>query len=159
MKNLTEMQITVGARKNIRPVLIGKQAISSLLALALLLSITVIAIVSGTEKAAAVSETHTVESSTQRIPLKSLTFPLQLGDFKQEEQLTAEKIALDQKTGKPVITWTYTAKLSMAKTVPAKIERYFTTSLESGLGEPKITAVTKNNSSLPPASTGTLPPQ
>ncbi|WP_353066035.1 SpaA isopeptide-forming pilin-related protein [Arcanobacterium hippocoleae] len=142
--------------KSTLPALIGKRIVSAFIALLMLLSAIAVAVVSGVEKASAAptTTTHTIEESSEIIPLEEVKFPLQLGELKQDESLDVKSIDLDPQTKKPVIIWTYTAKVTNGLIVKnQEIERFFSTSLASGLGQPEIVKITKNNNPL--TGTGT----
>ncbi|MDR6939369.1 SpaA isopeptide-forming pilin-related protein [Arcanobacterium hippocoleae] len=136
--------------KSTLPALIGKRIVSAFIALLMLLSAIAVAVVSGvgasTQAIAAPNDGWTVvEDSTEVIPLEPVKFPLNLGKFKQDEGLDVKSIELDSKTKRPVITWVYTANVTNELTAQnQKLERFFTTSAESGLGQPTIVSVTKN---------------
>ncbi len=104
----------------------------------------------------------------QIIPIYAIKFPdwlfpqatklgLNLGTIKQDNNLTADEDAIIvDENGKKYIVWTYTSKITKDKSAGVqreepkdpKLERYFVTTKDSGLGEPEIISVTKDGQIL-----------
>lgn len=84
-----------------------------------------------------------IERYFKNFPL--ITFPIKLGDFEESEELKVKEVEIDEATNKKVIVWEYISTIKGAnKRMPNKIERYFTTTTESGLGQAEIISIKKD---------------
>ncbi|XCB29259.1 hypothetical protein RQN30_08375 [Arcanobacterium hippocoleae] len=109
------------------------------------------------------TSTHEWSSETYVFPPIEQSFPLQLGDFQQSQQLAVKSISKNNggaggdsadKCG-ITITWEYTANVTDGKAVGTlglgkvtDVQRYFTTTQESGLGQPTITEIKKDGQKI-----------